>query len=164
MIRKVALSLCAVLLLVLALSAPSGAQMAVSFNYHVSVNVHATINLAAVRFQGAQFHPVMGTPSGRMTFLIGTTGSCNLRMFARVGMNMVPVFDSGPIFAGVHSAWVDNVRRGDFQEFVIVSHDCFGNLQAQDRLTFWTPPPEIVTTYQWEQITLSRRTVRVGFR
>ena len=164
MIAKRGICLCVTVIFVLLLSTPSSAQMAVSFNYHISVNVQATIHQAAVQFRGAQFHPVMGAPFGRMTFLIGTTASCNLRMFARMGMQMVPVFDSGPIFAGVHSAWVDSVRRGDFQEFIIVSQDCFGNVQARDRLTFWTPPPQIVTTYQWEQVTISRRTVRVGYR
>lgn len=140
------------------------ARTTVTFNYHISVHVQATIQRAGLRFVGARFEPYAGTSLGRMHFLISTTASCNVRMFGLRGPSLIPVFDSGPLYRGTHPAWVENVNRGDYQRFVIVSYDCSGWVQARDQIAFWTPPPQIVTTYQWEQVTVARRTVRVGYR
>ena len=125
---------------------------------------HATVTQAGLQFQGARFFPMMGTPFGHMEFMIATTNSCNIRMFGTNAFGLVPIFDSGPIMSGVYPAWVNGVTRGAWQEFVIASFDCFGNMRAQDRISFFTPLPQIVTVEQWEQVTVSRRTVRIGYQ
>ena len=101
----------------------------------------------------------MGTPFGHMEFLVATTTACNIRMFGQSAFGVVPIFDSGPIPSGLYPARVGGVSRGAWQEFVIASFDCFGNLLARDRISFFTPPPQVVTVEQWEQVTVSRRTV-----
>ena len=139
-------------------------QSSFSFSYRIDISVHATITQAGLQFQGAQFIPLMGTPYGRMEFLIATTTACNVRMFGMTPYGVVPIFDSGPIMSGVYPAWADGVIRGTWQEFMIASFDCFGNLLAQDRISFHTPPPQIVTVEQWEQVVISRRTIRIGYQ
>ena len=135
-----------------------------SFSYRIDISVHATVTQAGLQFQGASFVPMMGTPFGHMEFMIATTNSCNIRMFGTNAFGLVPIFDSGPIMSGVYPAWVNGVTRGAWQEFVIASFDCFGNMLAQDRISFFTPQPQIVTVEQWEQVTVSRRTVRIGYQ
>ena len=167
--RKRNLSTCvagalAVLLVVPVNVQAQGYGYSVSFSYRIDVHIQAHIRRAGVRFRDIRFTPHEGTPAGRFDFQFETTGACNVRLLGRYGPSLRPVFDTGPIYGGLHSGWVDPMNRGDWQELIIEARDCSGNVMAHDRLTFWTPPPQIVTVEQWEQVTISRRTVRVGYR
>ena len=136
----------------------------VSFQYRISVSVQATIQQAGVQFLGLRFIPHPGTPLGHVDFDFATTGVCNVRFLAHAGPHLVPIFDSGPISKGRHRGWVENVLRADQQMFVLQASDCYGNTLAHDRVTFWTPPPQIRTVDQWNvSVSVSRRTVRVGY-
>ena len=137
-------------------------QMSFSFEYRIQVNYHAPIaQQAGIRFVGARFQPAYGMPFGTMHFDVENRSNvCNIRLFA----GGRPVADSGPLSYGRHTAWVNQIPRGMQVSFQIVANDCYGRTVAQDFMQFWTPPPEIVTEYQWEQMTVSRRTVRVGYR
>lgn len=157
-----------VALLVIALFTMSAhaanAQMSISFEYRFQVNIHAPIvQLAGIRFVGARFEPLYGAPFGTMHFDVSTTDVCNIQMFTG-GSGGRPIFDSGRLFPGIHPMFVYEVPRGIRAGFEIVAYDCYGRPLARDIMHFWTPPPEIVTEIQWEQVTISQRTVRVGYR
>ena len=148
--KKVAWSLAVPILALCWQASAQSLQSSFSFQYRLDISVHATIMQAGLRFQGAQFVPTMGTPFGHMEFLVATTTACNIRMFGRSAFGVVPIFDSGPIPSGLYPARVGGVSRGAWQEFVIASFDCFGNLLARDRISFFTPPPQVVTVEQGE--------------
>lgn len=140
---------------------PVKAQVSFSFEYRIQVNFSAPLQQAGVRFVGARFEPVYGAQFGTMHFDVENRSQvCNIRMFS----GGRPIADSGPMRPGIHTAWVGQVPRGVRAFFQIVATDCYGRPVARDVMQFWTPPPEIVTEYQWEQVTVSRRTVRIGYR
>ena len=146
-------------------SLPSEAQQySVSFSYRVEINVSTQLYLAGVKITGVEFVPFTGTPNGRAYFFVRTVGVCGLRLFGTGPFGPVLIYDTGPaVMDGPSTMWADNVSRGYLHGFAIVGLNCYGQPVGQDLVEFWTPPPQIVTLQQWEQVTITRRTVRVGY-